>query len=297
MAGRPSDLSGYGLVLLAATLWGTLGIAYRLLLDRYPLSPIGLATLRAALAFIILFAALALLRPRLLRVPRGEIGYLVVFGLVSVAVFYAVYAQAIAWTSVATAAVLLYTAPAWVAVLAWRLYGERLHARTLLALGATFVGSALVAGVANPSTLVGSGAGVLAGLASGLTYALYSIFGKRALARHDPRTVLVYVLGIGALFLAAFEWARGEARWPSLGAVGWAGLALIAVGPTLGALAAYTEGLRRLPASVASLLGTWEPAVAALLGYLVLGEALAPPQLAGAGLIVLGVVLLRLPTG
>ncbi len=295
MSNRSPELAGSALVLAAATLWGTLGVAYRLMLGSAPISPIGLATLRAGLGFVILLVALALLRPRLLRVPCSELPYLVLFGLVSVALFYAVYAEAVALTTVATAVVLLYTAPAWVALLAWRIYGEPLGARTLAALLLTFCGSALVAGATTPSTLAGSAPGIAAGLASGLTYGLYSIFGRRALTQHDPWTILVYVLGFGAAFLAAFQVARSEPLVPALSPAAWLGLIFIAVGPTLGALFAYTEGLRRLPTSVASLLSTWEPAVGAILGFAVLGETLSAAQLVGASLIVAGVVAIRLP--
>ncbi len=295
MASSSRELLGSGLVLTAATLWGTLGVAYRLLLATSPISPLGLATLRAGLAFAILLAALALLRPGLLRVPRRELPHLVLFGLVSVAAFYAVYAEAIALTTVATAVVLLYTAPAWVALLAWRIYGEPLGPRTVVALLLTFGGSALVAGVANPSALGANVPGIAAGLASGLTYGLYTIFGRRALTRHDPWTILVYVLGVGAAFLVAFQLLRSEPVLPRLPAVAWLGMTFVAVGPTLGALFAYTEGLRHLPSSVASLLSTWEPAVGAILGYVVLGETLAVPQLVGAALIVAGVIVIRLP--
>lgn len=296
MSASASRLAGYGLVLAAATLWGTLGVTYRLLLGSQPLTPLSLASLRASVSFLVLAAALLVFCPRALRVRRADLPLLALYGAISIAAFYVVYAQAIALTSVATAVVLLYTAPAWVALLAWRVHGEALGRRTLLALGVTFAGTALVAGVADPGALVANGPGVLAGLGSGLTYALYSIFGKWAVGRYGPWTILAYVLGFGALCLAAAQAVvSGELLPPGISPGGWLGMAYVALGPTLGALAAYTEGLRHLPASVASILSTWEPAVGALLGYLVLGEALAPAQLSGAALILAGVLLLRRP--
>src|SRR5919199_730067 len=118
---------GYGLVLLAATLWGTFPILLRLLLAGVPaLTPVDLATLRASTAFLLLFIPLLVRYPRLLRVRRRDLPYFALHGTVGIAAFYAVYAEAIARNSVAVAVVLLYTSPAWVTLLAWRLYGEPL---------------------------------------------------------------------------------------------------------------------------------------------------------------------------
>jgi len=63
---------------------------------------------------------------------------------------------------------------------------------------------------------------------------------------------------------------------------------------------AYAAGVRTLPVSVASLMATLEPVLAALLAYLVLGQTLSASQVAGGGLIMLAVWLLRpraRPTG
>lgn len=307
-----SPVVGGLLVLLAASLWGTLPIGLKLMLRETALSTVGLAHLRAAVAFVLLAGGLALVRPRLLRVDRRDLPYLAAYAAIGIALFYALYAEAVARNSVAVAVVLLYTSPAWVTLIAWRVFGEPLSRSTLVALGCAFAGAALVAGVADPRALAASLPGVLAGLGSGLAWALYTILGKRALGRYSPWTVLAYVLGLGSLFLAAARLLAAAlpgvaadsgpgagaagllAELGSLGAAGWAGVLLLALGPTLGALGAYTEGLRRLPASVTSILSTWEPAVGALLGYLLLGETLAPLQLLGAALILAGVLLLGL---
>jgi uncharacterized membrane protein len=49
-------------------------------------------------------------------------------------------------------------------------------------------------------------------------------------------------------------------------------LLVLALGPTIGASVAYAAGVRTVPVSVASLIATLEPVLAALLAYLVLGE-------------------------
>jgi len=66
------------------------------------------------------------------------------------------------------------------------------------------------------------------------------------------------------------------------------------VGPTIGGFGFYMLSMGYLPASVANLIATLEPALTAILAYLLLKEQLTPEQLAGSGLILLGVILLRL---
>jgi drug/metabolite transporter (DMT)-like permease len=56
----------------------------------------------------------------------------------------------------------------------------------------------------------------------------------------------------------------------------------------------YAVSLRYLPVSVANLIATLEPTMTAALAYFLLGETLTPPQVAGAVLVLLGVVILRI---
>jgi drug/metabolite transporter (DMT)-like permease len=77
----------------------------------------------------------------------------------------------------------------------------------------------------------------------------------------------------------------------SPGAVVW--LLVLAIGPTVGASVAYAAGVRTVPVSVASLVATLEPVLAAALAFLFLGETLTAGQAAGGVLILLAVWLLR----
>src|SRR5207245_2549959 len=83
----------------------------------------------------------------------------------------------------------LYTAPAWVVLLAWRFLGEPLGWRRLLAVGGAFVGCGLMARAYDPGALVGSWLGIALGLASGLGFAAYNVLSKHALADRRPLAV------------------------------------------------------------------------------------------------------------
>src|SRR5690606_19471774 len=115
----PSRLTRVGaplFVLAAAVLWGLIGIQSAELLAA-GLGPYEIAFWRAIIASV-LFAAHASVTGGL-RVPRGrDIPVLGMFALVGVTLFYSAYNLAVEAGGVSLAAILLYTAPAIVAVLA-----------------------------------------------------------------------------------------------------------------------------------------------------------------------------------
>ena len=295
-------LRGALLVLLAAALWGTLGTLYTWGNRNFGLTPLTLVFWRASLAALSLVVVLAGAVPALgrgtglLKVKRTDLPLFVLFGLLGVTAFYLLYIYAVLLVGVAVAVVLLYTAPVFVAALAWRFLGEGFGTRKMVALALTFVGCALVARAYNPTLLQVNTLGVACGLGSALTYALYSILGKVSLGRgYAIATMSLYVYGIGAIGLLVVALFAGPSQLFAMGAdpAAWSLLLLIALAQTVGALWAYTAGLRYLEAGAASILATFEPVVAAVLAYFVLHESIEWPQAAGGVLILAAVLLLQ----
>ncbi len=284
-------LRGYALILVAATLWATLGIIFKALIGEYGLSRLTIAFFRASLSAAILFAALALRRPGSLRVSARDVLFFAAFGLFGIAAFYIVYITAIDLAGVSVAAVLLYTAPAWVALISAVFLGEKLTPVKLVAVMLAMTGCALVARVYDLRGLQLNWLGLLAGLGAGLTYALYSVFNKVGLRRHDGWTVLAYGLLAGSVFLAPLQSPQLlVTALRQFGAVAW--LLVLALGPTLGAGLSFNAGLRYVPVSSASIVATLEPVIASLLAFALLGERLDPAQLVGGGLILAAVMVL-----
>jgi drug/metabolite transporter (DMT)-like permease len=194
------QLRGYLLVMVAAVLWATLGLFYRVLSEQYGLATGVIVTYRAGIAALALFVALGLLSPRSLRVRRRDWPYFGLFGSVGVAAFFLCYVRATTAGPLAVAAVLLYTAPIWITIWAVLRQGETLTTRKLIALLLAFGGCALVANVFDPANLAINGAALLFGLLSGLGYAAYSLWSAEGTRRgYSAWTVVAYALGIGAL--------------------------------------------------------------------------------------------------
>jgi drug/metabolite transporter (DMT)-like permease len=185
---------------------------------------------------------------------------------------------------------LLYSSPAFVVVLARLFLKEALNAAKVLALFLTIGGIFLVAGAYDPANLEVSPKVLLAGLLSGLTYGLYSIFGRPVAGRLGPSVILSYALFFGASLLVVTALPTlGTLAGLSVGS--YALLLMLAVVHTTLAFALYTFGLGRLGAGRAAIVATVEPVVAGALGAVLLGEDLTFPKVVGAGLVLSGAAL------
>ncbi len=283
--------TGYLLAVIAAVSWATLGTLCKFLY-RHGADPLTAVTIRAVIAFVTLAIVLAAVNRRLLRISWRDIPFFALYGLVGITINYASYFYALRWTTVATAVILLYTYPAMVTLLAVLFLGERLDRVKGIALGLTFIGCCLVVQGYDLDALRLNVYGILFGLGAGVTAAVYSLLGKKALQRYDSWTVVCYALGFGSLFLVIWSSPRallsvnysGQA-WVIMLAMAWI--------PTLLAYSLFTASMKYLEASRASITATLEPVIASLLAYLFLREVMEWPQLIGAALVVGGIIGLQ----
>ena len=275
------------LILLAAVLWGLLGILGKQA-QAAGVSPLEVAFWRAALGGALVAAHAAVTRAPL---PRGaDLGWTVAFGVVGVSVFYGAYQLAVQAGGASLASVLLYTAPAFVALLGWAFLREKLGWREALAVLGTLAGIALISLGGGQGVTV-SGPALAFGLAAGFTYSLYYLYGKAFFGRYAPASLYAVALPVGALGLLPL--VGFSAKTPGA----WGSLVGMAVFSTYLAYLAYSAGLQRLSATRASVIASLEPVVAALLAALLFGERLAPLALLGAALVIGAALALSLQPG
>lgn len=289
--GRPAGLLGYVLVAGAGTSWGSQSAVAKLLLTS-GLPAAELVSVRTALAAAILVGAIAVARPRLLRVSPRDLGSLALLGVVGMALSNYSFYLALTRIPVAMAALLIYTAPLMVLAATVLVYREPLRRPDVVAALVTLAGAALVVRAYEPQALRGNAVGVAAATVTALAFAVYNLLGKRVAARVSPWTMLAYSMAASAAF-----WVPVAPPWrfllaPHPPAV-WAGLGVVSVFGTLLPFALYLAGLARISPAHASVTSTVEPVVAATVAFLVLGERLAWPQLGGGALVLLGIGLLH----
>lgn len=284
--------AGYARIIAAAVLWGSIGIAGRAVFH-HGVVPLEAAFFRALIAVVLVTGYVLATDRGLLRVRAADLLLFAAFGLVSVAVFFFVYLYAISRTNIATAAILLYTAPVFVILLSAVLFREPLTRAKIAAAFLAFMGCVLVVRGYDPQSLRPNLPGVLAGLASGFAYAMYTIFGKTALRRYSPITTLFYSLGFGAMFLGIAAIPLGVVRLSHTPAA-WGVIAYLGLVITLVSAWLYLGGLQHVEAGRASLVATIEPVVAAVLGFLFLGERLEGWQILGGALVLIAVLVVQL---
>ncbi len=284
------------LVLVAGSLWGCIGLFVRRYNDM-GLSSMQTVLIRLVLSAIIFAVFVLIYNRRLFKIRMRDIWIFLGSGILSVVVFTYFYFTSIELSSLSVAAVLLYTAPAFVMILSLIFFKERLTVPKIISLVLAVLGCAMTTGVIGGQLAV-TLAGFLFGLGSGICYALYSIFSRFALDRgYEPFTITLYtfvIAAIGALCICAkdivFVWNTVTADWGSFGFA-----ILFAMLNGVLPYVFYTMGLKHIKSSTASIIATVEPVVATIIGAAVFHEPIGVPfGYIGVGLVLLSVVLINI---
>jgi drug/metabolite transporter (DMT)-like permease len=204
------------------------------------------------------------------------------------------------------AGVLVYLYPAIVAVLSVRFASRLEGRRPWIALGIALVGVVLALGGIDLSNAASAG-GIALILLSPLIYAGWIVLSARLAGERSDRlahettgsghvddaaAASALMITSTAIVFIVIALATGRplgptdipaAAWPYLLAIGFLGTFL--------AIQTFYAGSRRIGAAQAALVSTVEPLIIVTLAFVVLGETLAPIQLAGGALIIVGVLI------
>ena len=297
MAKDRKTLRGVILTLLGGTLWGFSGTCAKFLMDGYGADPIWLVGVRQFFASW-LFIALAMSnrsdRERMDELVRTRFG-----GPASIALFVATavcmgvnsvcYITTVKVTNSATATVLqtlaLVVLMVYSCVVARRAPRKREMLGLVLAIGGTY----LLATGGDPTQLSMPVAGLLWGLGTCLTYALYTALPAKLLAKWGTPVVNgVSMLASGGAMCVIF---RLWEKTPAFDLAGLAAVIAITVAGTFLAYAFYMQGVKDLGPLRASMLGTSEPIAATVFSAVWLGTSFAPTDLIGFAMIIVMVFL------
>ena len=260
-------------VLAAGAFWGTMGFFARSLYAA-GFGPLEVAQTRITTGLILVGLYILLFNRSQFKVKLKDIWCFLGTGIVSLLLFSTCYFSALNYTSLAVAAILLYTAPFFVMLMSLLLFKEKMNGKKVVALLLAFTGCVLVSGVGGDEEI--SWIGILLGLGSGFFYALYSIFGRYAINRgYGAWTMTFYTFlfcSVGCAFLC---------NWQVIGSSVQADNSVLLWVLGLGFVTAflpyvlYSMGLENMESSKASILASVEPVVSALFGVFVFHEALS----------------------
>lgn len=278
-------------ILIAGSLWGCLGIFNRHL-SALGIAPETVVMLRNIGATVILGIIFLFYDRKIFRIRLRHLPIFLAMGLVSILLFTLCYFRSQQVSSLAVAAILLYTAPTFVVILSAILWRDKITKRKLLALVLAFVGCCFVAGILNGALSLTT-EGLLVGIGSGLFYSSYTIFGRFALKHYQPFTVTFYtflIAGIGSLFMTSLEDLNTTIHSSTAILLSLGLMFLGTVVPYI----LYTKGLNDLGDSgKASILASIEPVVASFVGILAFGEPMTLGVILGLVCILASVFILR----
>ncbi len=275
---------GFALALSGGVLFGLSGTVAAGLFSS--IGPAALNQYRLVLAAVVLSSLAA--RRGLMR-QEGQLGGLVLLGLITAVVSYAFYV-AVERLGVGPGITIQYLGP--ILMLMWRRWVQRLEVPNSAWLGAAaalagigLITGAFTADYADP-------VGVSAGLISAICYAALTITAERLGRRLHPLTYSSYGLTIAA----ALSLAVIPVEIPDLSIRGWIGVLWVGV---IGMGIAYLllmSSVRHISPGPAGVAGTSEPIVGTLTAWMVLGQVLSSIEVAGVALTALGIAVVHWST-
>jgi drug/metabolite transporter (DMT)-like permease len=242
---------------------------------------------------IAMFFYLLLFQRNYLKIHIRDIWCFLGTGICSIVFFNVCYFKAITLTSLSVAAVLLYTAPAFVMVMSYFLFGEKMTKRKLLALIMTFLGCVFVTGIFTDMGNV-SAFGILCGFGAGFGYALYSIFSRYALEKgYHSLTITFYTFFIAAI-VSFFLGNGGYVVSVVTGSGSILAFSIVfGIVCTVVPYLIYTIGLNYVENSTASIIASIEPVTATVLGVVLFHETLSLSGAVGVVLVLGALVMCR----
>lgn len=277
-------------VLLSAVLWGCIGIFTRTMFsEEYGFTPIQSVAIRSFFTMLIMFIAILIKNPKLLKISPKDIWIFLCTGIISFMFFNICYMTSISENSLSVACILMYTSPIWVTVISVPMFKEKLNLHKILSLILCFGGAVLTC---LSSSLVLTKKGLIFGLLSGAGYAFYSLFGKIATGRYHTLTIIFYTFLFSTIGVLPFSNIGGIVTLMKrpVNLTLALGVSLFC---TILPYLFYTYGLSKIPAPKAAVISIMEPIVATLVGLFVYKEIPSVVGFFGIALVVFGIIFLE----
>lgn len=265
--------------LSSMVIFGTIG----LFVDAIPLNSGVIALFRGIMGLVFLLLVMALTKQKLrFDVIKKELLLLCISGG-AMGLNWVLLFEAYRYTTVATATVCYYLAPAFL-MLASPLLGEKLTVKKLLCLFTCLVGMVLVTGIDG-----GSVTGVAFGIGAAILYASVMFMNRKIKSVSDyERTVTQMAMSIPVV--AVYVLLRGGVDFSAMNATGWLLMAVVGIVHTGFAYFLYFGAVGKLPATTVAVCSYLDPVVAVLLSAILIAP-IGIPAICGAALI-LGSTLL-----
>ncbi len=283
-------IKGIIYVVLACFAWGTacLFVNY---LGGAGYSSIEIAAVRCMVAAVCLFAYMLINHGRIVRINLKQFAVVALEGI-SFFAMAATYFYAMKSTGTSTASMLVSSAPVIVTLFSVIFFKEKMTVKKVLAIILSLIGAGLVVGIVGGFKF--DIFGVFMGVMGAVCYASYSICTKIAMKlKMDADVNITYSFCFSAL--SALVVSRPVSLVRDIAGSDLKTVVLfVGIGIVTGAFAGlmFTEGMKLLPAGIASPLGVLEPITTTVLSVLFLDEMLDLPKVVGIILVIAAVFML-----
>jgi drug/metabolite transporter (DMT)-like permease len=245
-----------------------------------------------------LFAAWVWWRERSLRVRRRDLPLLVIAGAIGIAGNQIGFMYAEHDTSATTVALLMATTPAFAALTAWMLGHERVGRLHWAGLAIAVAGTALVLRGAGATLDITSLRGDLFALLMASTWGVYSVLIRPLMREYSAARISVIVLVVGTLILLPFAWHQVVTQdYQSLTVGAWSSVVYSLFFSLVFTNILWFGAIHRGGAARATAVLPLQPLLGAVFAVALLGEHLAPLEIIGGLVIVVGIAVTRRKAG
>jgi len=280
-------MSGYFKIILAAIIWGSLGTVVRFI----HLPTLILVFYRVSFAAIAIFVYIAMRHKTEVLAVGKRLYWIIAMGIL-LTINWTAFFFSIRLTSVANAVLITYTAPIFVAILAPLILKEKLEKITILSLGISLVGTALIVSASVTGLSKSALAGILWAVVSAITYAVLVIISKPLADKIDPVAIIFYEELVGAIILSPALFIYKFSISPLTLFI----LFVVGAFHTAFAAALYLNGLRAVKAQQVGIFTYLDPASAVVFAAIFLGEIPRPVTILGGLFIIASGLILVMVT-
>jgi drug/metabolite transporter (DMT)-like permease len=222
---------------------------------------------------------------------RGEYPRLCLIGVCGIAINQICFLIGLSLTSASHAALVIGLTPFMVLFLAWFRGQESFTAKRAIGLAVAVGGMALLqrpSAAGQSASLMGD----LLILGAGLSFAVYTVFGKELAAEHGGMAVLAVSYAAGSLFLLPMTlFFASRFDFGQVSAAAWWAFGYMTIVSSVCCYIGWAYALKRLSASRLSAFSYLQPLVATVLALPMLGEPVTATLVGGGGLIMAGVFI------
>lgn len=264
---------GMALAVLGALFWGLSGTSVQYLESIKHLNVEWLLEVRLLVAgFLTIMLAYMQDGMRIFDIFKNkkDIGKLLIFGILGIALAQYTYFRTIAISGVGVATVLQYVAPTMIIIYLFLRYFKKPSIAEVGCVVLAMIGIICIVSQDGLDIANINGEALLWGLISAVSICVYTLQPIELLKKYGTTSIVGFAMFIcGLISLMMFQQVESEALWDGMT---WLGLFAIIILGTVVSFNAYMEGVRLIGAVQGSILSSLEPISAAIFGWVLLGN-------------------------